>query len=398
MAPTPHETDPVEVLQQLVRIDSVNPSLVPGGAGEAAIAAWCTEWMRERGFEVHTVGPTDRPSVVGILRGSGAGDARSRTLLLNGHLDTVGVAGYDGDPFAADIARDESTGGKVFGRGTFDMKGGVAAIMVAAARSQGLRGDVIVTLVADEEFGSAGTEAALAFLADAETNIGAIDAAIVTEPTEMNLVLAHRGFAWFEIELSGRASHGSMPHQGVDAIAHAGHVLHALDVLRERIESEPAHPLLGYGAVRVSMISGGTDAATVPDSCTLTIERRTMPGETPDDVEAELRMLLQRIGAEVPEFRFELRRLVARGAMEADSDSEIARTLGANAARVLGQPATVRGEPYWTDAGLIADAGIPCLLIGVDGGGAHANIEWATTQSVQQLTDILEGTIRDFLA
>lgn len=383
MASAPADLDPIALARQLIRIDSVNSDLVPGAAGEAAIAEWCAGWLDAHGFEVHRLGTAEHPTIVGVARGSGGG----RSLMLNGHLDTVGVASYEGDPFAAEV-RD----GKLFGRGSFDMKGGVAAILVAAARAgaAGLAGDIIVTLVADEEFGSRGTEDALAAFA--------ADAAIVTEPSELNLVLAHRGFAWFEVELAGLAAHGSMPQQGIDAIAHAGLVLRAIDELRVRLEAEPTHPLLGHGAVRVSTIAGGTDAATVADSCTLTIERRTLPGETPDAMEAELRAILAGLADTVSDFRYELRRLVARGAFEADPTWPIVRAVAESAERVLCAPAATRGEPFWTDAGLILEAGIPCLLVGVDGGGAHADTEWATTASIEQLTDLLEGAIRTFCA
>ncbi len=373
--------DSVELTRALIRIDSVNPDLAPDAAGEAEIAAWCAAWLEASGFEVRLVGTAERPTVIGIARGTGGG----QSLMLNGHLDTVGVASYDGDPFAAEV-RD----GRVYGRGAFDMKSGVAAIMVAAARAAGagLAGDVVVTLVSDEEYGSRGTQDALAAVS--------ADAAIVTEPSEMHLVLAHRGFAWFDLELTGVAAHGSMPHQGVDAIAHAGLVMRALDDLRSRFEAAPPHPLLGYGTARVSMISGGKDAATVADSCTLTIERRTLPGETPDSVEAELRALLEELAATTPGFQFVLKRIVARGAFEADPEGALVHAVAQSAQRVLGRPAPSRGEPFWTDAGLILEAGIPCLLLGVDGGGAHADTEWATVASIEQLTDILEGTIRAF--
>ncbi len=380
---TSESLDAVELTRQLIRINSVNPELVTGAAGEAEIAEWCAAWLIARGFEVQELGTPQRPTIVGIARGTGGG----RSLMLNGHLDTVGVSSYDGNPFSGEVRE-----GNVYGRGAFDMKAGVAAIMVAAARAAAanLAGDVIVTLVADEEFGSQGTQDALAEVT--------ADAAIVTEPSEMNLVLAHRGFAWFEIELTGEAAHGSMPHQGIDAIAHAGLVMRALDVLRAGFESALPHRLLGYSAVRVSMISGGTDAATVPDSCTLTIERRTLPGESPDAVEAQLRELLEELAATTPHFRFLLRSLVSRGAFEADVDGPIVRAVAESAERVLGRPAPTRGEPFWTDAGLILEAGIPCLLLGVDGGGAHADTEWATVESIEQLTDILEGAIRAFCA
>ncbi|PXA65673.1 M20/M25/M40 family metallo-hydrolase [Cryobacterium arcticum] len=371
--------DPVALAARLIGIDSVNPDLSPGGAGEAEIAAWCARWLTIRGFEVHLLEErAGRPSVVGIKRGTGGG----RSLMLNAHLDTVGVAGYEGDPFAA-----ERHSGRLHGRGAFDTKGGMAAVLVAAERAtlSPLAGDLLVTLVADEEFGSLGTAEVLRRFS--------ADAAIVVEPSELSLTVAHRGFAWFELTLHGRAAHGSMPEQGVDAIRHAGLVLRALDELHAGIERKPAHPLLGHGTVRVSMITGGADAATVAPSCTLTIERRTLPGETPDTVEAGLRALLENLAAETADFAFDLTRLVARGAFEADPDWPIVQLLAEQAERVLGRPVVHRGEPFWTDAGLVREAGIPCLLFGVDGGGAHAPTEWATEESIRQVAEILEDTI-----
>ncbi|MFC5931367.1 ArgE/DapE family deacylase [Cryobacterium melibiosiphilum] len=379
--------DPIDLLRTLIAIDSVNPDLVPGAAGEARIATWCAEWLAERGFEVHRLEERPgRPSIVGVFRGTGAG----RSLMLNGHLDTVGVATYTGDPFTA-----EERDGRIFGRGSFDMLGGVAAILVAAARASAsgpdgarLAGDVIVTLVADEEFGSLGTEEVLRHFR--------ADAAIIAEPSGLELTLAHRGFAWFELELEGVAAHGSQPERGVDAIQHAALVFTALDGLRDRLESTAPHPTLGHGTVRVSMISGGDDAATVAAACTLTLERRMLPGEPPEHVEAELRELLDALAATVPDFAYRLDRLVARAAFEADVAWPIVEALQSSATRVLGRAPAHRGEPFWTDAGLILEAGIPCLVFGVDGGGAHADEEWAEVASVRQLAATLEGTLRDF--
>ena len=370
---------PVDLARRLIEIDSTNPGLIPGAAGETAIADFVARWLAEHGFTVSRIGrDADRPTIVGIAGGTGGG----RSLMLNGHLDTVGTATYRGDGLAAEL-RD----GRLYGRGAFDMKGGLAAILVGAARAveMGLSGDVIVTLVADEEFGSQGTEDALALYS--------ADAAIVAEPSGLELTVAHRGFAWFELEIAGLAAHGSMPEQGVDAIAHAGRVLRALDALRDRLESRPAHPYVGRGTVRVSTIAGGVDAATVAPSCTLTIERRFLPGETVDHVEGELRDSLAGVLGEHESGAVStLRRIVARGAFEAHPESTIVAEV-ANAARdVLGSEAVRRGEPFWTDAGLIAEAGIPCVIIGVDGGGAHADEEWATTSSIDQLAQIIERT------
>ena len=374
--------DPVPLLQSLIEIASVNPHLDRSASGESDIAAFCAEWLTARGFDVERLeAQPGRPSIVGVLRGTGGG----RSLMLNGHLDTVAVASYRDEPFAARVQD-----GKVFGRGAFDMKGGLAAILTAAARAaaEPRAGDLIVALVADEEFGSIGT-------AEVLTRYTA-DAAIVAEPSALELTLAHRGFAWFEVQFSGLAAHGSMPEQGVDAIAGASALLALVGELRTRLEGMPRHPLLGHGAVRVATISGGVDAATVAPSCVLTLERRTLPGETIDTVEAELRGLVAEAADSVPGLTATLTRLVGRGAFEADPDSRIVTTVSRAFAAVTGTAPAVRGEPFWTDAGLFAEAGIPCLVFGVDGGGAHADEEWATVASVETLTDVLERTIREF--
>nr|WP_228512207.1 M20/M25/M40 family metallo-hydrolase [Clavibacter sp. VKM Ac-2872] len=371
----------------MIRIDSTNPDLVAGAAGEVRVAAHAAAWLRARGFDVRVLEETPgRPTVLATAHGTGGG----RTILLDGHLDTV----PPGDPERGGlIPRIED--GRLLGRGAFDMKAGLAAMMVAADRARriGTRGDVVLALVADEEFGSMGTEEALRAL-DADGT--RIDGAVISEPSQSEAIVAHRGFGWYEIRLRGRAAHGSMPEQGVDAIAHAGLVLRELDALADRVASGPRHPLLGTGAVRVSRIHGGSDAATVADSCVLTLERRFLPGQSTAHVEAELRAALDAVVARTPGMDAELVVLVARAAFEADVDGPLARAVLDSGARVTGSPVPHRGEPFWTDAGLVHEAGIPCLLLGVTGGGAHAAEEWAEVASIRQLTAVLEGAILDF--
>ncbi|MFD3446248.1 M20/M25/M40 family metallo-hydrolase [Microbacteriaceae bacterium 4G12] len=384
--PTPRtptdDPEVTELARRLIAIDSVNPDLVPGAAGETEIADFCAGWLADRGFEVTRLEATPgRPSIVGRRPGTGGG----RTILLNGHLDTVGVSGYEGDPFGASVED-----GLLNGRGAFDMKGGLAALLVAAARAAdtGLRGGVLVALVADEEFGSIGTEEVLsAFTADG---------AVIAEPSNLEVTLAHRGFAWFEVEFTGKAAHGSMPEQGVDSIAHAARFLASVGVLAERLRSGDPHPILGHGSVRVSTIAGGVDAATVAPSCRLTVERRTLPGETADGVEAGLRALLDDLVEADPAVAYRLTRLVARAAFEAPLTSPLVEIVLAETERALGRPAVTRGEPFWTDAGLFAEAGIPTLLVGVDGVGAHATREVATVESLARLATLLEGSVREF--
>ena len=368
-------TDAVDLARALVSIDSVNPALVPGAAGETQIVEWCATWLADRGFEVDRVEPTPgRPSLIATVRGTGGG----RSLLLNAHLDTVAASASLLDARVVD--------GRLTGRGSYDTKGGAAALMVAAARiiDARLAGDVILTLVADEEFGSLGTEQVL----ERVTAVGAI----VAEPSELEITLAHRGFAWFRLDIAGVAAHGSMPEQGVDAIAHASRVMVALEGLQNALDAREHHPLLKSGTVRVATIEGGKDAATVAPACTLTIERRFLRGETPDDVESELRSVIDSVPGSAT---ITLTRLVARGAFESPEASPLVGAVRAASIEVLGSVA-VRGDPFWTDAGLFAEAGIPCVVIGVAGGGAHADEEYATVESIERLADIVERVARDF--
>lgn len=374
--------DPVELTRQLVAIDSVNPDLVPGGAGEAAIADYCANWLIARGFAVHRLeAHPGRPSIVGVARGSGGG----RSLMFNGHIDTVSIATYNGDALDP-VLRD----GKVFGRGAFDMKGGVAAMMVAAARAKasGLRGDILVACVADEEYASFGTEEVVhAFTADA---------AIVTEPSHLELTVAHRGFAWFDVIVKGRAAHGSRPELGIDAIAKAGKFLVALEDYDRRLRANPLHPLLKSGSVHASLITGGQEVSSYPAECRISLERRTIPGETGATVQRELQAILDAIAAKDADFSASLVAGLERPPFEVAESEAVVAALNKAATDRLGQAPARRGEPFWTDCAILQQAGITCVMFGVDGGGAHAAQEWATVASIEALTDILTETARNF--
>lgn len=403
--------DVVALTRELVAVDAANPSLVPGAAGERELAELVAAWLTDRGFDVMLIGADpSRPSVLARRRGAGGG----RTLLLAGHLDTVGGTGLgasrapegdgggeDGDDGARDDdARDDD---RIVGRGAYDMAGGLAAAMVAAASAPGgLPGDLVLAFAADEEFGSVGMEELLAALdagtggdegaggaaASARIAPPRPDGAIVLEPTDLEVTLAHRGFAWYRVEYEGVAAHGSQPELGVDAIDRALDGLVALRALAAELDARPRHPLLGAGSVRVATIEGGTDAATVADRCVLVVERRTLPGEP--DPAAELGRVL------APSQPARLVELVARPAMEADPASPIARAVLASVEVASGARALRRGDPWWTDAGLIAAAGIPAVLVGPVGGGAHADEEWVSARSLERLVDVVEGAILAF--
>ena len=374
--------DAARLLADLVAIDSVNPALVPGAAGEAAIAAYVAAWLGERGLEVTVIDdPPGRPSVVGIARGTGSGAA----LMLNGHIDTVGVAGMDGphDPRVRD--------GRLYGRGAYDMKGGLAACMLAgaAAVGAGWRGDVIVTAVADEEHASEGVQAVL-------RRYGA-DACVVTEPTHLRAVVAHKGFVWAELETRGRAAHGSRPDLGVDAIAGMGAVLSGIGALQAALGARP-HPRLGPASLHASLIDGGQELSSYPERCVLAVERRTLPGERLADVERELEGLLARAREADPRLATELRVGLAREPFEVDPQAAIVQLLLTAGQSVLGAEPEVVGDHPWMDAAFTAAAGIPTVVFGPGGAGAHAVEEYGDIASVRQCADVLIETARRLCA
>ncbi|KZT50914.1 acetylornithine deacetylase [Calocera cornea HHB12733] len=379
-------SDPVLLTQQLVRIDSSNPTLsAAGGAGEVRIAEYVAAWLAHREFEVHWLeGTPGRPSVVGMAKGSGGG----KSLMFNGHIDTVTNAGYDGDPLSGEIVD-----GAIHGRGAFDMKGGVAACMVAAARAKegGLRGDIIVAAVADEEDLSIGTAEVLAAGWRA-------DAAIISEPSYLQVTLAHRGFQWYQVDIHGKAAHGSRPELGVDAIVKSGHLLVELERLGERLKGGEGHAFLGRGTVHAGLIKGGAEPSSYPALCTVTVERRTVPGETDAVVETELRAILDHLTAIVPDFSYSLKQLASRPPFQAPLDSPFTQLVLSHVRTALRKEPVHRAEPFWTDAALLAEKGIECVLFGVDGGGAHAAKEWATVESVGRVVEALEGVVREWCA
>ncbi|MDX6639840.1 MAG: acetylornithine deacetylase [Solirubrobacteraceae bacterium] len=371
-----------ELTARLVAIDSVNPSLVAGGAGEAAIAASIAAWARDAGLEVELLeGTPGRPTVLVRAAGSGGG----RTLLLCGHVDTVTVEGM-ADPHTPRIVGD-----RLYGRGAYDMKAGVAAALVACreAAALGLAGDVVVAAVADEEHASLGVREALERLS--------ADAAIVTEPTELEVVVAHKGFVWAEVEVRGVAAHGSRPHLGVDAIVKAGPILTALGELDEAL-GVSIHPLLGRGSVHASVIRGGEELSSYPARCVLGLERRTLPGEAGGAVEAELAALLDRCRAGDPALDVTQRTLLVREPFELAQDAPLVGEVVAAAAGTLGREPSIGGASYWADAAFIAAAGIPTVMFGPSGAGAHADEEWVSLPDTAAVAETLIAVARRICA
>lgn len=377
--------NPVELTQILTTINSSNPDLSEAvGGGETAIANYIDAWLQHRGMESHWIeAQSGRPSVVGVLRGSGSG----KSLMINGHIDTVSLSTYNsGDPLSGELRN-----GRIYGRGCLDMKAGVAAGMAAMARiaSSGSRpnGDVVLAAVSDEENLSKGTEAVLSAGWRA-------DAALVTEPTSQDIVTSHKGFIWFEIDVLGVAAHGSLPNEGVDAILLAGYLQIAL---LDYAKTMPSNTRMGQASLHGGRIVGGEEASSYPAKCTVTVEFRTIPSQSPASIAVDLDHLLSGISSKVPQFRYNAPRVTfSRPPSGLDNDDYFVQAFVSSVSKTLGSAPAPTGRAFWCDAGLLNQAGIPSIVYGPKGEGLHAKKEWVSASSIDDVTNVLETAIRDF--
>jgi acetylornithine deacetylase len=372
--------DAVSLTRELVRVDSRNPTLVAGAPGEARVARVLAEALSAWGFhvEVRDAAP-GRPNVIARV---GRREPDARSLILNGHIDVVGVEGMSHPPWDASVRE-----GRLYGRGSSDMKAGVAAMSAAAARAVSasggtVDGEIIVTAVVDEEYSSLGTRALISEGVRA-------DAAIVTEPTRLAIMPAHKGFAWVDVAVRGRAAHGSRWDVGVDAIRHAGLLLAALDALDAELLPTREHALLGRPSLHASTITGGIGLSTYPDRCHFTIERRTIPGETTAAVMAEIEHAFAHVRAQRPELDASVSLIFEQPPSDVPLEAPIVRALD-SALRACGEEVTVTGMSAWTDAAILNEAGIPAICFGPgDIALAHAAEEFVRVDEIERATLVL---------
>ncbi len=374
--------DPLPLLRDLVAANSINPSLVPGAPGEGEAAEIARKAMLAAGLDVVVKDAAPgRPNVVGVLEGRTPGPS----MMFCGHLDTVGVEGMT-DPF---VPREIE--GRLYARGSQDMKGGVAAMIAAAGvlASGWSRGRLIVAAVVDEEYTSLG--------ADALVEDWRADAAIVTEPTDLALAVGHKGFAWLQVVTHGRAAHGSRPEDGRDAIARMGRVLMALEARDQELRTRAPTPFQGTGSLHASLINGGRELSSYPDRCTLDMERRTVASETGESALAEVREILARLAAADPDFSGEAQLVTYRPAHAVDVAHPLARTVSEALVRA-GTSGTPVGMSFWTDAAILAAAGTPAVLFGPGGAGLHSQSEFVVIDDVYRCRDVLVDATRAWAA
>jgi acetylornithine deacetylase len=369
-----------QLLAALVACDSTNPGLVPGGAGERAVAELIAAELASAGLEVELCDALPgRPNVVGRLRGTGGGPA----LMLCGHTDVVAAP--------PELFAPRVLGGRMFGRGTSDMKAGLAAAL-AAVRSLAADpppGDVIVAAVVDEEWRSAGAEA-----------LGATvraDAAIVLEATGLDIVVEHGGFAWFELESTGFEAAGDDTDNGRDAIAYLGAALSEIAALDRRLAAGPAAPY-GRPSAHVGTISGGVQLSAWPGRAVAGVERCLTASELPREVRAEIADVAVRARAREPELELTVREVLMRPGIALDAADPVVTALGRAFGEVAGRAPLLRGDMGWMDSGVLVEAGIPSVVFGPAGGGEHTDEEWVDLASVTLCSEVLIAAARSFCA
>jgi acetylornithine deacetylase len=378
---TPHDpldrASVLETLQLLIGTPSVNPDLAPDeGGGEAKIAGVIRDWFSARGIESWLEEATQgRPNAIARI-----GSVTAPSLILCAHIDTVSAEGMTIPPFDPRVEVN-----KVYGRGSYDMKGGAAAILCAMAKlaNENLKGTVIAALVADEEYASIGAQH---FLAHHKA-----DACVVTEPSEGRLIIGHKGFVWVEISTEGRAAHGSRWDLGVSAIARMGRIIAALDEFDRTTLRARTHPLVGAASQHCATIHGGAGLSTYAPSCTTQLERRTLPGETTEQVLNEIRGVIASIGEEAA-----IKLLLARPPLVCPREARIAECVRNAATKIHGRAPEEAGVAFWMDAALFAAAGIETVNYGAAGAGAHEAIEYADLDSVVTCAAVLAETARNF--
>lgn len=373
----------LKLLQNLIKIESINPSLAKEGSGESEIAHFIADYLKDLGLQIkfQKIGK-NRLNTIGILKGSAGG----RKLILNGHTDTVSVSNMKIEPFNPIFKN-----GKVYGRGASDMKSGLAMMIMALQtilhKEQELPGDIILGFVADEEYASLGTEE---FVKEYKA-----DGGIVCEPSNMNIIIAHKGFVWIKVNLHGKSAHGSLKDFGIDAIIKAGKFLVKVEELEKNVLSNKKNAVLGTPSIHASLINGGTELSTYPDNCEIKLERRNLPGEIQEMISNEIKTIINNLKQEDDKFEADYDIFFYRSPLEISRNERIIKSLEQSCID-LGYKPKFGGFAGWTDAALMNDTGTPTVIFGPKGTGNHADVEYVNFKSVVKSTEILVNTIIDF--
>jgi succinyl-diaminopimelate desuccinylase len=387
-----HSDVPVEVdknettklLAELVRIPSINPT-----GTEARVAQFIYDWSRKNGLKAELDEKLPgRPNVYVTLKGS----KQKPRLLFNGHLDVVPVgAGWKHDPFGAEIEGD-----RLYGRGSSDMKAGLASALVAAKTiadsGVALNGELVIDGVIDEEGPGRGTVQALKRGIPSQYGV-------VCEPTRLQIVTASKGAVDFELTVTGRAAHSSTPHEGLNAIYKMKEVIDGIQRYSRSLNKK-SHKLLGHPTVSVDIIEGGVSTWIVPESCKITVDRRTLPGESVAAVTAEIETLVAKMRKDDPALAMGLHFFQKDTSSEISADEEIVHVFQKECASVLKRRVGITGLTGTTDARfMINDYKIPTVIFGPgDLSTAHKPDEFASLTEVHKAAQIYAGVALSLLS
>lgn len=372
----------VEILQNLVRIESINPSLKSGGSGEGRIAEWLSTFCKNRDLQSELQPVADgRANFLAWIPGR---ETEIRVLFV-AHMDTVPIDKWETDPFSG-----EQKDGRIYGRGSCDTKGSLAAMLAAldSLKDSKPRATIIVVGSVDEEYRKAGART----LAQSRVKY---EAAVVGEPTNLELVVAHKGSVRWQIEVIGRPAHTSKPHLGINAITGMAKVILALESLSAALATR-AHPLVGPPTLTVSLIEGGLEITTVPPLCRISIDRRLIPGERPSDAVREVENVLESLRRQ---HKLQIRSLPPAFEDPPPDSSESTRIadVAAKACAEVAGTGAYKGVPYGTDASQLSQAKIPCVIIGpgsID--QAHTNNEFVPVDELTKAVEIYRRIMLDY--
>jgi acetylornithine deacetylase/succinyl-diaminopimelate desuccinylase-like protein len=278
-------------------------------------------------------------------------------------------------------------GDKIYGRGAVDMKGGLVAMIEAAAliaqNDKKQHDDVVVAAVVDEEENQAGTKKIV------QSGKVVPHLAIVGEPTRLKVVRAHKGEIVFEIQVTGRSAHSSVPEEGINSIYHSARIIRELEHYGKFLKKR-RHPLLGPGTISVNMISGGTSLATVPEKTTLIVDARTLPEQHPSEVLGQINDIISNLKRrEIANLRAYVRTLITAFPLETDEDHQLVQVALDASSSVLGYRSFSTGAPYATDGWILSNAGVPTIVLGPgDVGRAHGPDEWVSISEVSRASQI----------
>jgi acetylornithine deacetylase len=373
----------VRLLRDFVAIPSLNPmgrtDIDPAWVGERRYAEHAGACLRRLGLDVELVGDPERPSLLGRAEAPGARE----TIMVASHLDTVPVDGMEIDPFDPRIEDD-----RLYGRGACDTKPGLACLLAALERvlaAGTLRRNLWIVGEADEEGGSEGAHRVAEHLRGREP-----DWAIVTEPTEMRLLTAHKGVVRAQLEARGVACHSSDPSRGRNALSALARAILALEALGERL-SKRAEPRLGVATLSVGLAGGGSGLNIVPDHAWLGLDRRLLPGEDEAVVRAEIEQVLAAEGLEG--VSIDWLRMTKPPLRTAEDQAGVRACLAALSA--AGLDAETAAAAFATDGGIFAQHGVPSVVLGPGSiAQAHTAREWVPVAEVEQMEDVYRRVLQ----